>query len=177
MSAIQAVAAPVAAMMNPIETAVYSLNTNPYFIGMMMLLLNIGGRFIPMEISKSQERFLQSVWVRRFVLFTVFFIATRNVIAAIVLTIIVLLFMSFLLNENSSFYLFGYEKAGEPTVGQGPSQGLTPDEQEILRRLNEKHLKFSSAAAKTEGDKKEVVSLENVYLKNLAVVQGFTAAS
>ena len=106
MSAIQAVAAPVAAMMNPIETAVYSLNTNPYFIGIMMLLLNIGGRFIPMEISKSQERFLQSVWVRRFVLFTVFFIATRNVIAAIVLTIIVLLFMSFLLNENSSFYLF-----------------------------------------------------------------------
>jgi hypothetical protein len=173
MSAIQAVAAPVAAMMNPIETAVYSLNTNPYFIGIMMLLLNIGGRFIPMEISKSQERFLQSVWVRRFVLFTVFFIATRNVIAAIVLTMIVLLFMSFLLNENSSFYLFGYEKASEPIA----TQGLTPDEQEILRRLNEKHLKFSSAAAKTEGDKKEVVSLQNVYLKNLAVVQGFTATS
>ena len=40
---------------NPLEHAFMAINTNPYFIGLMMLLLNLGGRFLGMEISKEQE--------------------------------------------------------------------------------------------------------------------------
>jgi hypothetical protein len=44
---------------NPIENIITSVNSNSYFIGSMMLLLNLGGRFIGMEVSKEQEKFFQ----------------------------------------------------------------------------------------------------------------------
>ena len=49
----------------PIDAALMALNSNPYFIGTMMLMLNLGGRFIAMEVTKSQEQFFQNPWVRR----------------------------------------------------------------------------------------------------------------
>ena len=75
--------------LNPLEGIILGINTNPYFIGIMMLLLNLGGRFLGMEISKEQERFFQHPWVRRFLILTVLFIATRNIIVAFIMTIFV----------------------------------------------------------------------------------------
>ena len=40
------------AVVNPLDVLMTSINTNPYFIGIMMLLLNLGGRFLSLEISK-----------------------------------------------------------------------------------------------------------------------------
>ena len=87
--AVAAVAAAVE-VANPIDVLLNSLNTNPYFIGTMMLLLNLGGRFLQLEISKGQEKFFQQVWVRRILVFTVIFVATRNVLVALFMSIIVL---------------------------------------------------------------------------------------
>ena len=98
------------AALNPIEYAFMSINTNPYFIGLMMLLLNLGGRFIGMEVSKEQEKFFQQPWIRRALIFTVLFVATRNVFVAFIMTIVVLLVLSFLFNENSDLYLLTKEK-------------------------------------------------------------------
>ena len=91
----------VPALLNPIEYFIMNLNTNPYFIGLMMLLLNLGGRFIGMEVSKEQEKVLQQPWIRRALIFTVLFVATRNVLVALIMTIFVLLTVSFLFNENT----------------------------------------------------------------------------
>jgi hypothetical protein len=79
----------MAMVINPIEAFFNTFNTNPFFIGVMMLLLNLGGRFLGMEISKNQERFMQHPWVRRFFIFTVLFVATRNILAALFLTILI----------------------------------------------------------------------------------------
>ena len=84
--------------MNPIDTILSAFNTNPYFIGIMMLFLNLGGRFLIMEVSKEQERFFQNPWVRRLLIFTVLFVATRNVLVAAVLTLFVVLIIGFLFN-------------------------------------------------------------------------------
>jgi len=90
-----------ATIANPMDILMASINTNPYFIGVMMLLLNLGGRFLSLEITKEQEKVLSRPAVRRFFLFAVLFVATRNIVVALGLTVIVVLVLGYLFNENS----------------------------------------------------------------------------
>lgn len=158
-----ATAAPV--VINPIEQIFLTLNTNPYFIGLMMLMLNLGGRFIGMEISKEQEKVFTHPWVRRALIFSVLFVATRNVFVALIMTIFVLLLLSFLFNENSDLYLWGSQKKSEEGA---PAQGMTPEETEIFRRLNEKVQRMGAGVQKKEEDEEDQEpSPEQVYAMNL----------
>lgn len=157
------------ALLNPIEYFIMNLNTNPYFIGLMMLLLNLGGRFIGMEVSKEQEKVLQQPWIRRALIFTVLFVATRNVLVALIMTVFVLLIVSFLFNENSDLYLF--RKDTEKQVAeQQPQSGLTPEETEIWRRLNEKQMRLAPkpAAATEEEEEGQEPVMEEIYAFNLS---------
>ena len=159
---------PAAIAINPLEHAFMAINTNPYFIGLMMLLLNLGGRFLGMEISKEQEKVFQNPWVRRALVFTVLFVATRNVFVAAIMTIFVLLFMSFLFNENSELCLWK-DSCEAPSKEDGlPQPGLTPEETEIWRRLNEKQMRMAAAANKKKEDAEQPLSIDNVYATNMA---------
>ena len=149
------------AALNPIEYAFMSINTNPYFIGLMMLLLNLGGRFIGMEVSKEQEKFFQQPWIRRALIFTVLFVATRNVFVAFIMTIVVLLVLSFLFNEKDS----------TPQLPQG---GFTPEEMEIYRRLSDKQARLAASQKPTTDsskDSKPAPSLEETYAYNMRKLQ------
>ena len=154
---------------NPLEQALLAINTNPYFIGLMMLLLNLGGRFLGMELSKEQEKVFQNPWVRRALFFTVLFVATRNVFVAGIMTLFVLLIFSFLLNENSELCLW-QDSCGKKQEDQGSMPGLTPEETDIWRRLNEKQMRMAAATQKSkakEGDE-ELLTTDNVYASNMA---------
>lgn len=142
------------AAINPLEQLFNSFNTNPYFIGVMMILLNLGGRFISMEISKEQEKVFTHPYVRRALIFTVLFVATRNVFVALIMTVIVLVLMSFLFNENSDLCIWKTDNHKAPVV-DGPHPGLTPEETEIWRRLNEKQARIAAATATQQHDKQE----------------------
>ena len=148
-------AAPVAmaaamAAINPLEHLFMSINTNPYFIGLMMLMLNLGGRFLGMEVSKEQEKVFQHPIVRKVLIFTVLFVATRNIFVALIMTVITLLLISFLFNENSDLCLWKTETEKAATEQQ---PGFTPEETEIWRRLNEKQMRMN-ASNETEKKKK-----------------------
>ncbi len=146
--AVASTATAVIQYINPIEAFFTFVNTNPYFIGVMMLLLNLGGRFLGMEVSKGQEKFFQQAWVRRILIFVVLFIATRNVLIAAFLSLIIILLLSFLFNENSSLFLGG---SAAPIAEDAPAQGLSIEENEILRRLTEKQIRYAKSKEASEG--------------------------
>jgi hypothetical protein len=152
---------------NPLEHAFMAINTNPYFIGLMMLLLNLGGRFLGMEISKEQEKIFQNPWVRRALVFTVLFVATRNIFVAGIMTIFVLILLSFLLNENSELCLWKDSCATNPAEEGTMTPGLTPEETEIWRRLNEKQMRMAAAHQKKQDSEEDVMSVDNIYASNL----------
>ena len=129
---------------SPLDTFLQIFNTNPYFIGMMMLILNLGGRFINLEVTKKQEQFLQHPWVRRILIFTVLFVATRNIWVAFWTTVTVVLFLGYLFNENSSLCIFGSGGvAGSKCTDQPqPGDEMTPEEKEILQRLSAKAQRY-----------------------------------
>lgn len=89
--------------LDPISATILQMNTNPYLIGMFMLLLNLGGRFLSLELTKKQEAFLQSSWLRPLLFFTVIFIATRNLVAAFWITLLFFFVIWVVANENSPF--------------------------------------------------------------------------
>ena len=82
-----------------------SINSNPYMIGVFYIFLNLGGRFLSLELTKRQEWFLALPIVRPFILFSVMFIATRNIGVAFWATIIILSVLWLFANENSAFCL------------------------------------------------------------------------
>jgi len=88
------------------------LNTSPYLIGVFYLFLNLGGRFISMELTKRQEWFLSQPFLRPFILFAVMFISTRNLASAFWTTVGILLVLWVFANENSAFCLIpGWKEA------------------------------------------------------------------
>jgi hypothetical protein len=162
------------AQMNPIDAILSSFNTNPYFIGIMMLFLNLGGRFLIMEVSKEQERFFQNPWVRRLLIFTVLFVATRNVLVAFVMTLFVVLIIGFLFNENSALYIYSGRGGGNMDAsGNGAGPAMTMEEQDILRRLNEKQMRLKGASAEADGkkDDEEDVDDTEIYVANLSLLR------
>lgn len=89
--------------LDPLSTTIMWLNTNPYLIGILMLLLNLGGRFLSLELTKKQEAFLQAPWIRPMIFFTVIFVATRNLVAAFWVTLLFFFVIWVAANENSPF--------------------------------------------------------------------------
>ena len=80
-----------------------SLNQSKYFAGIMMLVLNLGSKYITMELSETQDELLKNKIIRRFLVFTVVFVATRDIFVSLILTGIFILLVSGLFNENSSY--------------------------------------------------------------------------
>ena len=180
-------------VVNPIDAFLQLFNNNPYFIGLMMLVLNLGGRFISLEITKKQEQFLQLPWVRRLLIFTVLFVATRNLWVAFWMTLIVVLFLGYLFNENSSMCLFGdggmMGSSCAASAGNKPQPGeeMTPEEREILQRLSAKAQRYQAASenlSKTKGktpqqvateggmpDEEDDVLLSDVYAANMSLLR------
>jgi hypothetical protein len=60
--------------------------TSPFFIGMMMLLLNVGSRFITHEFSHDDKEYSQNLLLRRLSIFAVCFVGTRDIVTSILLT-------------------------------------------------------------------------------------------
>ena len=87
-----------------------SLNNSKYFIGIMMILLNLGSRYLMMELSEDQEQLFNNVIIRRIVIFTVVFIAVRDIWVSLIITAVFIIFVSNLFNTNSSYCIMGKKK-------------------------------------------------------------------
>lgn len=151
---------------SPLDSFLQIFNNNPYFIGIMMLILNLGGRFMILEVTKKQEQFLQHPWVRRVLIFVVLFVGTRNLWVAFWATVFVVLFLGYLFNENSALCLFG-EGGSTGSTCSSPNQPLeemTPEEKDILQRLSAKAMRYQNSdnhSKQNKGKSPEQIALGN----------------
>ena len=135
----------------PFEASLTKIATSPYALAAAMFFINLGGRFLPLEITREQEKFLNQPWFRRFIIFVIFFLATRNIITAAWLALIVILCVGYLFNENSSLCIFGKGGMGTcKTKDAKESIGLTNEEQAILKSLQDKAQRLSPKESEVE---------------------------
>lgn len=85
------------------ETSVQTINQSKYFYGILMILLNIGAKYIEIDIPKHHKQFLSSKLIRRILIFTVAFIATRDVIVSLVITAAFIILVLNLFNNESQY--------------------------------------------------------------------------
>jgi hypothetical protein len=62
------------------------LNDNKFFLGIMLLLLNIGSRYLVDEFSISPKEYSQNLILRRLAVFAVCFVGTRDIVTSVLLT-------------------------------------------------------------------------------------------
>jgi hypothetical protein len=168
--------AATAAAINPLESVFTSFNTNPYFIALFMLVMNLAGKYLAMGVTPFQDRFFQQAWFKPVLFFTVFFVATRNIFAAFWMAIGVYIVVDMLLNEKSKFFLFGRKKfAPEVEVTENEkrentqSGPFTPEEQEIYNRLDSKMKRFQNPNPTII--KEDTKFLNELYMNSMSRIQ------
>ena len=92
-------------MLEILNNAVSSLNSSTFFAGIMMICLNIGSRYIQLNLDDSTESYIKYALTKEILVFTISWMATRNIYTALVLTAVFVVLADFVLNEKSKYCL------------------------------------------------------------------------
>jgi hypothetical protein len=162
-----------AATLSPFDSILQIFNTNPYFIGITMLLMNLGGRFLTLDVTKKQEQFFQHPWIRRLLIFIVIFMGTRSIWVAFWATLVVILLMGYLFNENSALCIFGQGGTSGATCStdsqHSPTESMSAEEREILMRLQAKANRMNKAPVTDDAENETLYS--DVYAANMSLLR------
>ena len=91
--------------MDIVNNAINSLNSSTFFAGIMMICLNIGSRYIQLNLDESTESYIKYALTKEILVFTISWMATRNIYSALVLTAVFVVLADFILNEKSKYCL------------------------------------------------------------------------
>ena len=65
-------------MLDYLKYLIQSLNNSKLFAGLIMLLMNIGSKYITIKFSKSQEAYIRNKLGRQLLILAITFIATKD---------------------------------------------------------------------------------------------------
>jgi len=102
----------------PSDSWFSSLNENRYFIGCVMITLAIGGRFIIDELDDDLRQMISDKTVRRLFIFCSFFMATRDVVKALCLTVVFIIIINEFMGKSDEEV---HKKEKEKGEGKGGS--------------------------------------------------------
>jgi hypothetical protein len=80
-----------------------SVNDSKLFAGLMIIILNISSKFVTIKLSKSMESYLKFTFSRDILVFAIAWMGTRDIYIAFFMMVIFIIFMDYLLNEDSPF--------------------------------------------------------------------------
>jgi uncharacterized membrane protein (DUF485 family) len=83
--------------------AVYRLNNSLFFAGVVMIMLNIGARYIELKLDPSTENFLKTALSKELLVFSVCWMGTRDLVMALILTAVFVVLADYGLNANSQY--------------------------------------------------------------------------
>ncbi len=111
-------------------TMLYSLNDSKFFAGVVMLIMNIGSKYIVVELSRTQESFMKYTLGRLLLIFSILWIGTRDIVISLLLTAVFILLVDYLFNENSRYCIIPEkykelrEELGEEVTQQEVNQAI-----------------------------------------------------
>jgi len=130
-----------------IRYQLHALNTHPLFIGLMVIMLNIGSKYITIKLSKSQEQYIKNSLGRQFLIFAIMWSGTRDIVYAILLTGAFVAMSDYLFNEDSNYcvipgYLRNYaEKCADKDDDDFVTPAEAEDAMQTLKKLKKQKQK------------------------------------
>ena len=79
------------------------LNNSKFFAGVVMILLNVGSKFISIQFSKSTEEYLKMNVTKQLLVFAMAWMGTRDIYTSLVLTAVFTILSDHIFNEESPY--------------------------------------------------------------------------
>jgi hypothetical protein len=79
------------------------LNNSKFFAGVVMILLNVGSKFISIQFSKSTEEYLKMNVTKQLLVFAMAWMGTRDIYTSLVLTAVFTILSDHVFNEESPY--------------------------------------------------------------------------
>lgn len=79
------------------------INNSKFLAGIVMLLLNVGSKYIELGLTKTQEHALRNALGREILIFSVVFMGTHDIIISILMTAAFMILSNYLFNDQSKY--------------------------------------------------------------------------
>jgi len=103
------------------------LSENKIFIGLVMIMVNIGARFIIEELSDEHREIAKGETFRKIVIFCSVFMATRDIMISLIVTIIFIVVMNEVLKTEDT----------EIADKEGDNKGSSFAKQELDKQIDQ----------------------------------------
>jgi hypothetical protein len=134
------------------------LNDSKFFAGLVILTMNIGSKYISVELSKTQENYIKYSLGRQILIFAIIWMGTRDIVTSLIMTILFILFADYLFNEHSKYCIIP-DKYKELTMA------LDPDKTNVTQKEVNDAIHILKLAHKLKKDKDENLNIENTLYK------------
>lgn len=126
-------------MLEQLKYAANRINNSKFFAGLVMIMLNIGSKYITVRLTKSQEAYLGGTIARQLLIFSVIWMGTRDLLVSIGMTAAFFVLTEYLFNEESRLCIIPEQfRKYEELIDDNNDGHITPEEIENARRLLEK---------------------------------------
>lgn len=85
------------------------VNSSQVFSGIMIIMMNLGSKYVTIELSKSSAEYLKLSVTRQIMIFVLAWMGSRNIYIALGLTAALIILTDHLFNEDSSFCIVPHE--------------------------------------------------------------------
>ena len=134
------------------------LNDSKFFAGLVILTMNIGSKYISVELSKTQENYIKYSLGRQILIFAIIWMGTRDIVTSLIMTILFILFADYLFNEHSKYCIIP-DKYKELTMA------LDPEKTNVTQKEVNDAIHVLKLAHKLKKDKDENLDIENTLYK------------
>ena len=117
-----------------------NISTSKLFLGLAMIFMNLGSRYIEIKLTKGQEMILKNI-AREVLIFTIAFMGSRDIFIALIITAVFIILSNFVFNENSKFCVLPKKYKNFVNVIDTDGDGKVSQEEldtayNILKRAN-----------------------------------------
>lgn len=122
-----------------LHNQVAAINNSKYFIGIIIIIMNIAGKFVNFKMSKTVESYLKFSFSRNILIFAMIWMGTRDIFIALLMTIIFIFIVDYLFNEESMFCCLP-ENFTDSQISKLEETNIeiTPDDINTIKRIMEK---------------------------------------
>jgi hypothetical protein len=112
------------------------LNNDKYFLGFLIILLNLGSKFIDLRLNDFHENVLLNTIGRELMIFAIAFVGTRDIYVALVLSSLFIILNDYLLNQDSTICIIPPKYRVEMKKAVDTNDDDHVDEQEIKQAIS-----------------------------------------
>ena len=128
-------------MLSYLNYSLNSINQSKLFMGIIMLLMNVGSKYIEFGFSKTQEEALRNGIGREILIFAIVFLGTHDIVISILMTAAFIILSDHLFNEESAYCVApNYLKGISALIDTNNDGKISPEEEkramEILRQAD-----------------------------------------